>query len=363
VNEPRQDEETRALGSSGKARTLLESAPRLACRFVAILRCRTWCRWPEWTRFPSPAFKDPIVTSSGAEVYLSLLVATYKDRSRPENAPPAKLETGAGPILWRGTDGVGYWVGGARIKAPEDEIVVSIGYEPPYEGEIDLQLHIGCVREVTPKELLPVVESILQSALAYVNLSVKDLLIPVAPIQLIRLRPEGNQIESTTKLSVRARSIIAVDEAARTVQEFAVMRSAQTTKEAEALGVAARRLMSAISETDDVDRYCDFWETCEFAALFHPKAPGGLVGRIAQALAHHLSSSFPGLTKACAETQLEIRKLHAIRGRVVHEAFDAPENFQESLRLLEEVASELLRHAFGLAPQPGPRIIAKLSTP
>jgi hypothetical protein len=340
---------------------MLESSPPIACRFIAILRCRTWCRWPEWGRFQSPAFKDPIVTSSGAEVYLSLHIATYKDRPRPENAAPAKLDISSGPILWRGTDGIGYWVGGARVKAPEDEIMVSIGYEPPYEGEIDLQLHIGCKQEVSPTELSPAIESILHSALAFVNLAVNEIMIPVAPIQLIRLRSEGNQIVSATKLAVRARFTIAGDDAARTVKDFAVVRSSESTKEAEALGVASRRLMSAISETDDVDKYCDFWETCEFATLFEPKAPGGLVGRIAQALAQQLLPRFPGLTKRRVETQLAIRLLHAIRGRVVHEAFDAPSNLQENLALLGEIAAELLRHAFKLPPQPGPRIIARLS--
>ena len=340
---------------------MLESSPTLACRYVAILRCRTWGRWPEWGRFQSPAFKDPIVTSSGAKLYLSLHIATYKDRPRPENARAAKLDIGSGPILWRGTDGVGYWVGGARIKAPEDEIMVTIGYEPPYEGEIDLQLHIGCEQEISPKELSPAVESILHSALAFVNLAVSEIMIPVAPIQLTRLRSEGNQIVSATKLSVRARIAVTGDDATRTVKGFAVVRSSQSTKDAEALGVASRRLMSAISETDDVDRYCDFWETCEFATLFEPKATGGLVGRIAQALARQLSPNFPGLTKCRVETQLGIRQLHKIRGRVVHEAFDTPENFQENLRLLEEIAAELLRHAFKLAPQPGRGIIAKLS--
>jgi hypothetical protein len=340
---------------------MLESSPPIACRYVAILRCRTWCRWPELARFQSPAFKDPIVTSSGAKVYLSLHIATYKDRPRPENAPAAKLDIGSGPILWRGPGGIGYWVGGMRLKAPEDEIMVTIGYEPPYEGEIDLQLHIGCEQEISPQELSPVVESILQSALAFVNLDVKEIMIPVAPVQLTRLRPEGNQITSATKLAVRARSTITDDDAARTVQHFAVVRSSQPTQAAEALGVASRRLISAISETDDVDRYCDFWETCEFATLFTPKATGGIVGRIAQALAQQLLPRFPGLTKRRVENRLGIRQLHKTRGSVVHEAFDAPENFQENLRLLEEIAAELLRHAFKLAPQPGSSIIAKLS--
>jgi len=54
------------------------------------------------------------------------------------------------------------------VKAPEDEIMVSIGYEPPYEGEVDLQLHVGCTQEVSPSELFLNIESILHSALAFV---------------------------------------------------------------------------------------------------------------------------------------------------------------------------------------------------
>jgi galactitol-specific phosphotransferase system IIB component len=340
---------------------MLESTSVIVCRFVAILRCRTWCRWPEWERFQSQAFQDPIVTASGVKVFLSLHIVTYKDRPRPENAAAAKLDIGSGPILWRGTDSVGYWVGGARIKAPEDQIILNIGCEPPYEGEIDLQLHVGCEQEVSSAELSPIIESILQSALAFVNLAVNEIMVPVAPVQLIRLLAAGNQIASSTNLAVRARHAIAEDNAAHTVKQFAVARSTQSIKEAEALGVASRRLMSAISETDDVDRYCDYWETCEFATLFKLKARGGLVGRIAQALTDQLLTIFPDLTKARTENALELRLLHAIRGRVVHEAFDAPGRLQGNLALLGEIASELLRHGFKLPPQPGPRIMARLS--
>jgi hypothetical protein len=121
---------------------------------------------------------------------------------------------------------------------------------------------------------------------------------------------------------------------------------------AHALSAAARRFTSAVAESDSVDRYCDLWETCEFATLHEPGAKGGVVGRIAQALTNRLKAHHPKLTKRRTENALTLRALHKTRGRVVHEASESPADLAGSTRLLEAIAAELLRRNFNLPYTP-----------
>jgi len=121
-------------------------------------------------------------------------------------------------------------------------------------------------------------------------------------------------------------------------------------REAEhAISVAARRYITSQTETDPIDRYCDLWECCEFATLF-VKARGGKVGRVAEALTSHWNRSLhrSQRRKADVERVLEIKQLYDVRGRIVHEALDAPDELAARIDLLEDVAAELLRHRLGV---------------
>ena len=72
------------------------------------------------------------------------------------------------------------------------------------------------------------------------------------------------------------------------------------------------------------------------------------MGKIAQALALHLKRNGVNVTKANLERKLEIKSLYEISGKIVHDAVESPEKFEEKMGMLEAVASELLRYRFGL---------------
>lgn len=332
----------------------------LAHQYIAILRCRTWCEWPEWQRFVSSAYRDPVRSESGVAIYLSVHIHTYKERQRPEGSPAIRLSNHAGPLLWRGAMTNGYWLGDMYIKAPEDTSRVEMEYEPPYEGEIDLQLHMGTQQEIPIDQLTAIARTICDSALAFVNLAASDLMVPVAPLQIRRLIEEGSQIQTATKVGVRRRVKVPQNAAAGWVLQFAEVRGDLNSERAQALSVAARRFTSALAESDSVDRYCDFWETCEFATLHERAAKGGVVGRIAQALTSHLNTQHPHLTKRTTENALALRSLHRTRGRIIHEASDSPRDLEDSMRLLEAIAAELLRYNFRLPYTTNDRIERRL---
>jgi hypothetical protein len=91
------------------------------------------------------------------------------------------------------------------------------------------------------------------------------------------------------------------------------------------------------------------------------RAKGGKVGRIAQALTSHLANSGNPIAKARVENALDIKGLYEARGRIVHQAIDAPDEFERKTRLLESIAAELLRYRFKLPFSEDGRLAARLA--
>ncbi len=241
----------------------------------------------------------------------------------------------------------GYWLGANFIKAPDDTVPVAFHYEPPYEGDIDIQLHIGLTSAASIGELKQLASEISMSMLAYVNLSFGELATPVAPLQIRELKKEGSQFESSLLMAVHERQAVAPDLASIAPDRFVQVRSDLSKLEALSLAVASRRYLTSLSEVDDVDRYCDLWESCEFSTMFE-SAKGAKVGKIAHALASHFARNGVHIGKTQVERDLEIRNLYNTRGRIVHNAVETPEQFEGTTAMLQAVATELLRYRFGL---------------
>lgn len=331
-------------------------------KYVAILRCRTWGAWPEWSRCFLPAYEEPLALPDGRKLLLSIHVATYAKQDRPEARPARPLEN-AGPIMWRGRMETGYWMGMHYLKAPEDELPLSLHYEEPYEGDIDIQLHIGLTHPASPEDLARVALPICISVLALINLFAGEFLVPVAPLQVRALGDNGSQLSDSVVIAVRQRPQIVMDSVKEAIDRFVRIRAGLDRDAAQAVSVAARRYVTSQTETDPIDRYCDLWECCEFATL-SVKAKGGKVGRVAEALVSHWNqtSHRSHLHKADVERVLEIKRLYDIRGRIVHEALDAPDELAERTHLLEDVAAELLRHRLGVPFSSKGRVFDRLSS-
>lgn len=316
-------------------------------RYIAILRCRTWCNWPEFCRYVSKGYREPVHLSNGAPVRLSVHIVTYAQRTRPELEPAHPLDPTCGPILWRGHMDSGYWLGTNFIKAPEDDVPVTFHYEPPYEGDIDIQLHMGLESAAPIDELRQLAREISLSMLAYVNVCFGELAAPVAPIQVRELKEGQSHFDSSVVMAVRERQTIGPDLAHTAPDQFVQVRSTLSAVEARALAVTSRRYLTSLTEVDDVDRYCDLWESCEFSTMFE-KAKGQKVGKVAHALASHLTRSGVSINKAQIERELRIKDLYETRGHIVHDAVEAPEDFGRITAMLEAIATELLRYRFGL---------------
>jgi hypothetical protein len=241
----------------------------------------------------------------------------------------------------------GYWLGTNFIKAPEDGVPITFHYEPPYEGEIDIQLHMGLSSSAPIDELRQLAREISLSMLAYVNVCFGEMAASVAPIQVRELTEGQWHFDNSIVMAVHERRTIGPDSARAAPDQFVQVRSEMSAIEARALAVASRRYLTSLTEVDNVDRYCDLWESCEFSTMFE-RAKGGKVGKVAHALASHLTRSGVNISKAKVEQKLKIKDLYETRGHIVHNAVDSPEDFRRNTAMLDAIAVELLRYRFGL---------------
>ena len=113
--------------------------------------------------------------------------------------------------------------------------------------------------------------------------------------------------------------------------------------EAAYLDVACRRFITAIQEADPIDKFCDFWEVCEFLSKnLHRKGLSTPVARVAKVLSDHTKKRKADLDK------LIVQPLYSIRIDIVHNTIEKPEKIDGKLLLLEEVARELIKSKLGL---------------
>src|SRR5438132_2282389 len=138
-------------------------------------------------------------------------------------------------------------------------------------------------------------------------------------MQIRRVKEGGSsQIENNFTIAVHNRATVTAELATRLVNAYSKNRAMKSPEQVRAIDVAARRYLTSLTEVDDVDKYCDLWESCEFSSMFE-HARDGKVGKIAQGLASNLKGSGIDVTKAKVETALRVKELHVTRGSVVHQ--------------------------------------------
>ena len=149
-------------------------------KYVSILRCRTYCVWPEWREFICPPTMASIrIDNEVIDLFLSVHVITYEHRPRPESSAPTHEKKLISPILWRGTVDTGYWVGPCLLKSPDEVITIGFNHERALQGEIDIQIHIAASAEIPIDQLTNAVSPLLFSLISYINIVHGDFLFPL----------------------------------------------------------------------------------------------------------------------------------------------------------------------------------------
>lgn len=310
-------------------------------KYISILRCSTWCIWPAHSRIISKGMSVPIGSGDNDFINLSVHLVSYTLRPRPENQL-SKVSSKDGPLIWHGNMNSGFWAGQLFIKAPEDTVKVEMVHEYPHEGEIDIQLHIETTENHSIDKFKDIVENISYSVLTYLNVSAGELLIPVAPIQIRKLEDSKSEFNNLVKIFIKERKTFSGEFLRDAIEKFIITRHRMPSEDIASLDAAMRRYLDSITETSEVDKYCDLWEACEFATI-GLNAKGGKVGKLAQALSNHMVKTNPIFTKRTLENKLKIAELYKTRGAIVHNAIQNPQRLQERTKLLSEIALEIIR--------------------
>lgn len=314
--------------------------------YVAISRCRSWAIWPEGERIISNALGYNFGENKEKRFEFSVHLVAYENRPRPENEPSMPCEKYDSPIIWKGKMDNGFWVGNEVLKAPEDSLKVEMVHFKPFQGEVDVQLHVGSESELDIDELKEFFESVTHSVIGYINISLGEYLVPVAPIQLSKINETGRELSNSIKLRCVNRPTLSKQVLDETLSRYIKFRASNSIEKERALDVAMRRYLSSQLEPDVIDRYCDLWEVCEFLT-YDTKAKGGKVSKIASALTDYLQKSGIVVKKANLENGLDLKRIYEIRGHIVHNAIDDPDYVGEKLSLLNEIARELIRFSIG----------------
>jgi hypothetical protein len=319
-------------------------------KYLSILRCRTWCVWPEHNSVSNNAFCVSAPDSDNL-IYLSIHLVSYEGRPRPELTRPQPAQQDVGPLVWNGKTDTGYWVGYSFVKAPKDTTKIELSHQRPLQGEIDIQLHIGAYSEVAMPQLKELASSISYSVLSYLNITLGELLVPVAPIQVRTLHEDGRtEFDNSISVLVQERRQFTPDVLRTALDEFVKSRLAMSQTVQVALDAAMRRYLTSLTEGDPIDKYCDLWEACEFSTG-DIKAKGDVVSRIAEALTRQMERGDLPRAKRHGENRLQIRTLYQIRKDLVHNAIENPEKLEEYTKLLSAITLELIRFRLGLPYQ------------
>jgi hypothetical protein len=223
--------------------------------------------------------------TSTINVTAQLIIATYQGRRKGDTSPPVDGQS-FGPRIWRGKINTGYVLGDNIVKSPEEVLEVAFEYDDAKAGELDIIVAIDSEANIPESAVRDIAAPTSYRLISYINFSLGDIIVPTAPFQILRVLGPGKfQLERSFTMPVRQRRSVEEQEANSILNRFLQQRTSMQIDEAAYLDVASRRYITALEETDPVDKFCDFWEACEFLSK---KTLGTKAAAIAKLLSDHI---------------------------------------------------------------------------
>ena len=335
-------------------------------RYITLLRCRSWADWPPNAHV---AIDLPGLDLGTPGARAALHVNSYENRPRPEIGDPLPCRNPSPNYKVRSKlPTTGYWVGGSFLGGVgESDWSVDLNdlVSTVRQGEVDITVHIESAGSLDLDVVRAVVDPFSRAVAARLNMDRGDALFPVAPLQIMEVK-EGKLGWDLWAFGivVRERPSLSAEEVRDSLTDFVRARSSLTGSQARSLDVAMRRYHASFEEPDQVDRYCDLWEACEFAT-HGIEAKGGKVGKIARVLSDQMVGSglVAGRTKAAVEVKMGLKSLYETRGNIVHEAMDHNSSLGGKTKLLVKIVEELIRNRLGVGYAADPVIEAKFKNP
>jgi hypothetical protein len=172
-------------------------------------------------RVLSKAISIPLDDSGKQFAYASLHLVSYEKRLRRKVYSLKPVQRIATPYIWRGRIRSRYHLGNQIVHAPEDITAVSMRFEPANKGEIDIQLHISSEEDVSLDTIREIALSISLSVISYINVELKDLLTPVAPIHVAKITDSGSHSSNSVLILAWERLSYQESQLQITIDKFA----------------------------------------------------------------------------------------------------------------------------------------------
>jgi hypothetical protein len=314
--------------------------------------CRVYNLWPEHkvlkSRDLSVSFKDNDTRQ------ISLYVQTFANRPvfsvAAQSLPPS-----LGYSHIRLGKDIGFWLGNAVVGDSDDGSTVrdaspvgDIRLIERYQGEVDVGIMFS--KSGTPDQTtVTIAAQMLDIAIPFLATSLGEYFVPITETQIDEWKGSKRTLISpqTIRLEPKARAIVSMSQLAEPFDRFCSLVANTPIEELQEIAVASRRLNSAITEDDIIDKYCDFWECCEFLSLSGRNIIGVKLPKAKDAAIATLLCNYTQPRKQ-QWIRNKIHEIYLIRNDLVHNAIENPERVDQSMKLIGEIALQLFRYRVGI---------------
>ena len=315
---------------------------------LAVTRCSTFRQWPNNIRISRPNID--IKLDSGILVSQAEIVSYDPPESSNQNS---KTESEHLPLpirIFEFPSEEGYWIGNKLYIDKQVTIDLNSSFNFARKGDVDFVLLFWIPEDLSFSIAESQIRSISLGFIQFFNSRNKDLIHPRVDTSIYKLKQIGSQaIGRFTAVSIK-RDSLDIQSIEDTIDEYLDLRSSINPSLGKQIDTSCRRYVSSLSEQDLTDEFLDLWETCEFASI-GVKSKGDKASKVAQALYNHikLSNSSFERSKSYVENTTRIRSIYRTRGKLVHLAEDVSDTFDDDLKMLRLIASELIRWRLGLS--------------
>ena len=306
-------------------------------------RCKYYGLWPELQFGGTPPFRiEALKQSEFAAVEFQLWYRTYGN-IQDLNKTASEISGDVIEFIEL-NHAIGFYVGENKYMTgkPGDSIGQAKLVKPK-QGEIDVYLSCKKLngKDIDIDRLFALVAPIMPTLVLQLSIVVGDIVLPIGqPGGMQRTGTETKSASSSAcNIVLMDRPIVETSTLLTSLSHFVGISAKMTSAELLGIGIAARRIIAGKQEMDAVDRYCDFWESCEFLCKSLKGKPD------------HRLAKILGLATNKNETLLKtkiIGPLYDIRKDIVHNAIEDAGRLKRAIPILEDISLIVFGYRLGI---------------
>lgn len=249
---------------------------------------------------------------------------------------------------------------GDNIALPKDEsFSLSFDFSAAKPGEVDLLLGIRVYGKLSSEFLLEKIGPLANIIPILFLLLKRDFLVPLGREQITEKKDDKSYSGITDEIPVtviqREKPKLSADDIDSVLKTCIEIISTEDQSRLLRTALACKRFTRALTESDIVDKYCDFWECCEFLTRGIYKK-GTIETYVSRAISECKNEKIGFIQKGI------VKDIYGTRKNLVHDAIENPSEIHKKIDVLEDIAMTLLRKSLGLAIEPTKALDAKIAS-